>query len=330
MTESYLRELEKALRKTEIPDFSAGSSGYFSKPQKGLDPSIFAGEQIKPDVREHILSVLYRYWKRRGYNKPEEWTRVWVAGSGASYQWAADRGNGDLDILMGINWPKFWDDNPQWGSISAWNMTVILDEQLRQELWPKTAHTNFHGTVYEVTYFVNQQSTDILDINPYAAYDLTHETWTVPPNPVTAYDHNPADDRPAWDAYAEQDKHTAQTIRATLLHALNSASQYPVGHPYWVNAMNLVSSETHHALTLMTDIHGHRREAFGPNGKGYWDFNNWRWQTAKRNGVIKVLGAIERAHKAAFEAAQAQTYGAPLADADTLVTRAAMNHLDVR
>lgn len=153
-TDSYLVELAKALAKTPIPDFSEGASGYFSKPQKNLDPALFDGDHIKPEVRDHVMSKLFRFWRSRGYRNPEEWTVMWIAGSGISYQWAGDRGNGDLDVLMGINWPKFYQQNSTWGFMPVPDMTDYLDNELRTYLWPKTAHTVFGGKSFEATYFV--------------------------------------------------------------------------------------------------------------------------------------------------------------------------------
>ncbi|MFI0265700.1 hypothetical protein [Streptomyces luteogriseus] len=322
-TETYLEALAGQLAKAEIPEFH-GASGYFSKPQDHLDPAIFDGARIKEDVRLHIIRALFDFWRRRGYNNPESWTTVWLAGSGISYQWAGDRGNGDLDVLMGIDWPTFYTANPTPGTLGIDQITKHIDTELRALLWPKTAHTVFHGKEFEVTYFVNADATDIRDILPYSAYDLSHHRWTIRPSEDTAYDH--AED-PQWLPYARVDLEAAVTVRSRILTILNDLPY--LDGPHRVTGLNRLSAAVNYAVAMMTDIHGNRRKAFTkPLGKGYWDFNNWRWQKAKQTGVVKVLSTIEHAHIQATEAAETATYGAKLASADELTLRAAMAYKD--
>lgn len=325
--DTYLAELAKALAANPIPSFSAGASGYFSRPRKTLDPALFDGDHIKPEVASRTQDTLFRFWRFRGYNYPEAWTTVWLAGSGVSYQWAGDRGNGDLDVLMGINWPLFYQHNVTWGFTPIDEMTEYLDTELRTYLWPRTEHTVFGGKEFEQTFFVNagMDSSDITVISPYAAYNLTHDRWDVrPPAPEqTAYYHR---GDPDWEPYAERDLDLTRWVVQQLQHALGRLPQG--GGPQWVNAMSTASHIVDYAVALMTDIHGHRRDAFKPGGQGYWDFNNWRWQMAKKNGVVKVLAAIEQAHTQAKEATEKKQYGQVLPEAHDLVTRAALQYRD--
>lgn len=323
----YLNALGTVLARTEIPQFD-GASGYFSKPQEILDPALFtdtsSGPQLRHEIAMGIKTQLYKFWLGAGYHKPEEWASTWLAGSGASYQWAGDRGNGDLDIIIGIDWPTFYTCNPQRGGIGIDECTEYMDNELRTQLWPRTAHSTYGGKQFEVTYFVNADATDIRDILPYAAFNLDNGTWTVPPSRDTAYDH-PQD--PQWMPYARVDLEAAITVRHAV-EKIHGDLPYLDG-PHRVTALNRLSSAVNYAVGMMTDIHGNRRKAFQkPLGKGYFDFNNWRWQMAKKNGIVKVLGAIERIAQQAHEAAEEQTYGATLATADELTMRAAMAHRD--
>ncbi|MFE6739754.1 hypothetical protein [Streptomyces tubercidicus] len=322
MANEYLTGLAEVISACEIPDFSAGASGYFSEPQKTLDPALFDGDQIKPEVRSHIIDTLFRFWKMRGLNLPEAevpWVRIWLAGSGVSYQWAGDRGSGDLDVLLGIDWPRFYLKNPQWGQTGVNEITDYLNEQLWHDLWPRTAHTEFGGQIYEVTYYVNQDATDIRDINPYAAIDLSADTWTVHPTRDTAYQRTVPS---GWQAVADQDLEAAAHIRQTV-HQIQADLPLLDG-PYWTTAMTQLSHQIDYAVGLMKEIHGNRHRAFRkPLGLGYADYHNWRWQMAKRNGVVAVLGALERAHKQAVESTQRSLYGVPLETADVLLMRAA-------
>lgn len=161
---------------------------------------------------------------------------------------------------------------------------------------------------------------DITVINPYAAYNLTYDRWDVrPPAPEgTAFYYQ---GNPQWEPYASEDLRVGRLLKGGIEHRLSNLSY---DRPRWTNAMITVSSMVDAAVALMTDIHGHRRDAFKPGGRGYWDFNNWRWQVNKRNGVVKVLAAIEAAHTVAKEASEKNIYGGALTSADDLITRAAL------
>src|SRR4051812_3164156 len=101
---------------TTAPALWPGQSGYFSTPSDRLDPNLFTGDVIKPEVRHHILSVFFNYMSK--YHNARNWCTVWLAGSGISYQWDADRGNGDLDVLIGVDWVKFYTANPDYHGLS--------------------------------------------------------------------------------------------------------------------------------------------------------------------------------------------------------------------
>jgi hypothetical protein len=326
-TSTYLAALEKALRQADIPDFSAGASGYFDAPSDHLDPALFEGDHIKPEIRRYLVNTLFRFWTSKGYKRPEDWTVVWIAGSGVSYQWAGNRGNGDLDVLMGIDWPKFYRCNPDWNWQAPEAMTNYLDNELRSDLWPRTEKTNLGGKVFEATFFVNQAvSDDLKVIHPYAAYNLTHDTWDVRPS-VMPFGENetwPHD----WDHFAAIDSLKAKEHTLAIQILLERLPNQHTAE--WLNWMTLIEGQTKAAADLLEDIHQGRRAAFQPNGHGYSDYHNYRWQAAKKHGLVSVLGAIERARKQAIEAAQTATYSAPLATADEMITRAAMAHRDMR
>ncbi|MFH9606804.1 hypothetical protein [Streptomyces sp. NPDC017448] len=324
----YLDHLPTALAATHIPTFRDGASGYFSKPRKNLDPELFdATCTMHPLIRKHLLFQLFWFWESRGLREAGTWATVWLAGSGASYQWAGDRGHGDgdLDILIGIDWDLFYLANPRFSGIPGDMIIDRLDDELRHHLWPHTAHTTFGARTYEVTYFINKNSSDIRDINPYAAYSLSADAWTVPPDPDTAYDYDPGD--PQWYATITRDLEAAVIVRARVTKILDDLPY--LDGPHRQTALKQLATEVSYAVALMTEIHGNRRRAFEkPLGKGYWDFNNWRWQANKRNGVVGVLGAIERANKEALDAAQETAHQGVLASADELTFRAVMQYRD--
>ena len=84
-----------------------GASGYFSTPANTLDPNIFDGMTLKPEVRHMIISTACKAMTDEGFRKPEEWLGLWITGSGITYQWDAkcgcNAGKTPPGILAGNN-----------------------------------------------------------------------------------------------------------------------------------------------------------------------------------------------------------------------------------
>jgi hypothetical protein len=315
--------LNRAVTTEAQPDIHSGASGYFITPQKVLDPHIFDGQHIKPAVRDHILGVLYGFWRPR-FTNPHAWSTVWLAGSGISYQWAGDRGNGDLDVLLGVDYPRFYQDNPSYQGLSEIEVSDLVNSDLKSLLWPTTATTDFNGQTYEVTYYLNPDTTasSIQGIHPYAAYNLTHDRWDIRPPEL------PADPRslyPAewWNAVQDEQKQADMLVgRYNLLRS--QAAQTPVNSPAWHNAMASQKVVVDHAKALFDAIHLGRHAAFGPGGSGYGDYANFRWQAHKQAGTVQALNSIATMGSEARKANETSLYGGPLDDAATALAKAAL------
>ena len=307
---------------------TTGESGYFSSPESTLDPRLFMGHTFKPIVRQWILNTLYSFWQQR-YKNPQRWSTVWVAGSGISYQWAASRGNGDLDILIGVDFGKFFEDNPTFQGLPPKDMAEIFNQEFHSYLWPQTANTqisesgapNPAGTkdIFEVTFYVNYQSADIRDINPYAAYDLTHNRWTVHPPQGDAFKH-----APGFYKQAEGEVQQARGLVDRYNAAAQNAKGLQAGTPGWHNAMRQVDLLAAQAADLYDNIHLGRKMAFAPGGSGYGDYFNFRWQYHKLNGTAQALNQVAHAHKAARDEYNTQMYGGMIEGADLALRRAAL------
>jgi hypothetical protein len=298
-----------------------GGSGYFSAPEATLDPHLFAGDRLLPDVRQMLLSLLYTYWETK-YNRPREWSTLWLAGSGISYQWSADRGNGDLDGLMGVDFVSFYTHNPDFQGVSENDMCDIFNSELHRDLWPATANTNINGQTYEVTYYVNPGATDIRDINPYAAYDVTHDAWTVRP-PILPKDPATSYPREWWEAVGREGQTANDIIQRynTLRDQIPSLTQ---DSPQWHNALRAQRALQSQAAALFDDIHLGRKIAFSAQGQGYGDYHNFRWQVSKQKGYGPALNAIAHGLESADEAEQTELYGSPLTNAHRALTTAAL------
>ena len=293
----------------EAPVITPGSTSYFSAPSLVLDPTLFQGEELKNWVRTGILSMLFEYLGRN-FTAPHKWARAWLAGSGVSYQWEASRTPGDLDCLVGIDYVKFRENNPEYVGFSDVEIAKELNEGFNAELMPNTS--NWEG--YELTYYVNPQS-DIRDINPYAAYDLIADLWTVKPdtNPQPPYSR-------AWENYAQRDHDTAVEMVNRYKDALNEVRN--TSNPaYRVNAERKLRLAMEQAAAFYDDIHLSRKNAFSKTGSGYADYNNYRWQAGKRSGAVQALRTIKDNLTNFNAGKQKELYGIELPNTDVLIRR---------
>ena len=287
------------------------ATSYFSAPEQELDPELFSGTHLKGWVRNGLLHILFDFLTET-YRHPDLWTTVWIAGSGVSYQWSAAREPGDLDVLIGIDYVQFRKAHPEYMGLGDTEISKMLNEDFRNDLQPDTE--NWNG--YEVTFYVNPGATDIRTIRPYAAYDLTHNEWTVFP------EKNTAPKQPVWDTMAERDHTMAIEIISRYSKALtdmqgaqNDASRR--------NAEFRLQQSLSQASMLFEDIHSSRRLAFSQQGAGYSDFYNYRWQAGKKLGTVPALRRLHE-YLDMYKTQQAhETYGIELPDTQTLIRRAA-------
>lgn len=295
-------------------DVSPSSTSYFSKPETELDPRLFIGTTLRPWVRNGIKRLLFEHLGIR-YTNPDRWISMWLAGSGVSYQWSASRDPGDLDCLIGINYPVFRQYNQEYVGLSNEEIAKMLNESFYESLMPKTK--SWEG--YELTYYVNPQS-DIRDINPYAAYDLMSDSWTVFPDksPELPYSRS-------WEQRAKKDYDTAIELVSRYTQALSEVRSNASNTAYRINAEKRLQTIVDQAVAFYEDIHAGRKVAFSKIGAGYSDFNNYRWQAGKRSGAVHALKAIKEYKDLNEEEKQLDTYGIELPDADTLIRRAATN-----
>lgn len=286
-------------------------TSYFSTPENELDPTLFSGMTLKGWVRNGLLHLLFDYL-REEYRHPDLWTHVWLAGSAVSYQWSASRDPGDLDVLIGIDYIQFRKAHPEYVGLSDLEISKMLNEGFRENIQPFTK--NWHG--FEVTFYVNPGATDIRTINPYAAYDLTHNEWTVFPSKVSAPDN------PVWEQQVQRDRSMAADIVARYSQALTDIKSAPHDAARRNAEFKLQQALTQGSM-LFDDIHHSRRYAFKQDGKGYLDFYNYRWQAGKKYGTVPALRQMSEYWRE-YKARQAEeTYGIDLPDTQTLIRRAA-------
>lgn len=292
-------------------DLHESSTSYFSTPSDTLDPALFDDHRIKGWVRNGILNLLYDFLGET-YRHADSWSTVWLAGSGVSYQWQAQRNPADLDVLIGVEYISFRKAHPEYSGLTDVEISKMLNEDFREHLQPET--TNWNG--FEVTFYVNPGATDIRTINPYAAYNLTTNEWTVVPA-KTGAPHNAV-----WEELAKNDRELAGHIVNRYSQAMTDV-QNSQNDAARRNAEARLESALIQGTMLFSNIHQGRKLAFNPTGQGYSDYYNYRWQAGKRYGTVPALKKMSE-YWEAYKAHQADsTYGVELPDTQTLIRRAA-------
>lgn len=289
------------------------ATSYFSKPASELDPTLFEGRHLRAQVRQGLLALLYGFLEK-DYRNVQEWTHAWLAGSGVSYQWQAAREPADLDCLIGINYVLFRKTNPEFAGLSDREISDMLNDQFRAGLYPQTEDWNG----YEVTFYVNVGATDIRVIKPYAAYDLDFDEWTVTPDPTVVPPYEPE-----WESVVSMDASMAKQILARFQGALTDV-QTARNEAVRRNAETRLQAAAQQGQALFDEIHENRSSAFAPQGEGYRDFHNYRWQAGKREGTVQALREIRKHSTDVRAQRESVLYGTELPDAHLALRTAAL------
>lgn len=308
------------------------STSYFSQTTDELDPVLFEGMHLRTEVRQWILRTIHHILNEDSMSSAvpgrlmhsESWARIWIAGSGVSYQWQASRSPADLDLLLGLNYVEFRRANPAYASFTDSEVASMLNQLFYEELNTAIGDFPFGSDEYDVTAYVNRgvssRPDGITAINPYAAYDVSMDEWAVLPQKVGGTFN------PAWETHVERDRQYAEDLVREYGNALREVrgAQNPA---HRTNAEVRLHQVMDKASGLYDELHSGRRAAFGPTGAGYADYNNYRWQAGKRNGVIQAARRIREYLSAAEERTDFETYGMELPDTDTLVRRSLMHRM---
>lgn len=287
-------------------------TSYFSKPADELDPTLFRGDHLKDSIRRGVFSALEHYLAQH-YSSPHSWTHIWLAGSGVSYLWQAARDPGDLDCLVGVDYPAFRRANQDYSGLADGEIQSILNDGLREDLWPLTSR--WHG--YELTFYA-LPGESITDLHPYAAYDVNDDGWTVHPS------HEAAREVPQWDEISKIDANRTSEILGRYDKAIDQMSG--ASDPgLRMDAVSTARTAAWEGSMLYDEIHTGRNKAFSPEGNGFQDFHEYRYKAAKGTGVIKALGTLKDAIKGIQDDDDDEKYGG-LPDArHTLIMAAIQN-----
>lgn len=284
-------------------------TSYFAPSSAGLDPRLFRDGKLIPAIRSSILRILFEHLRVHYYN-PEAYIHAWLAGSAVSYQWTAARKPADLDCLIGVNYLFFRQSNPEYKALSDKQIADMFNEDFRTALHP---HTDNFLEAYELTFYVNVKS-DIISIKPYAAYSLTNDDWTVQP------EIRKAPVNKLWERKLAQDTSMATEILSRYSKALTAIGSATTDHARR-NAEAALKLAVQQGAALFEDIHGGRKAAFSPEGQGYADIANYRWQAGKSAGTVQALKKLKDISTRSRKEYEQSTYGMELPTADTLIRR---------
>jgi hypothetical protein len=307
-----MSEIEALSKTAQTLGLNPGSTSYFSQPSKDLDPTLFEGTTMHSDIRTIVIGLLFEVLNRN-FAKPEEWAFAWLAGSGVSYQWESARTPADLDCLVGVEYVRFRNDNPEYMGLSDSEIASLVNEVFSEQLNPTSV--GFLGK-YDLTYYVNNQ-TQVADLKPYAAYNLFSDSWSVPPK-----SDQKAPSRPAWDHAVTRDRDTVQELIGRYSKALTDV-QGATNTAHRVNAERQLNLVLEQAEALYEEVHKGRKLAFSPTGEGYEDWHNYRWQAGKQGGTIEALKTLVDYQKTLKYDSEEALYGVKLPDARTLIRRGA-------
>ncbi|MDQ1041465.1 GNAT superfamily N-acetyltransferase [Streptomyces sp. V3I8] len=232
---------------------------FFEPTKPGLDPRLFDGDRMRPEVRQHLLSLLHGFWAPKYGDSWQSWARVYLAGSEASHFLGPDgTGNGDLDVLIGIDYGAFRAHVSALADLADGDIDTRLTDELRRGLnddarmlpGPDGKETG----PWESTWYVNPGAYDIRAIKPYAAYDITRDEWAVKPV------ETPADFGP------EKLPESTWGVFEALQTLIKAIAELPAG------------TREREGAALYDYLHGDRHAAFGPDGTGLYDPANATWK----------------------------------------------------
>jgi 8-oxo-dGTP pyrophosphatase MutT (NUDIX family) len=243
----------------------------FGEAKTTLDPRLFMGDTMKPEVRDWIMARIGSVWYPL-YHGWQQWARIYLAGSEATYWW----GNNDLDTLIGIQHDLFRSDNPEFDQMSDTEIDQMLTQQFRETINNEDAHVPFDpkDEVWHTTFFVNPNSWDIRKIKPYGAYEIISAEWYVRPPDVPKNWGPQYWDESTWD-HAE-----------ATLGLIDSIRKLPEPDRSRQGAM------------LYEALHADRSRAFSANGYGWTDPGNvvFKWLDLEPSKPLEFL--IQCAHDA--------------------------------
>ena len=151
---------------------------------------------------------------------------------------------------------------------------------------------------------------------------MLFRSWVVEPSP------EPFTEPDEWRNASDEDLNLTYLLTQRYNKSLESASTAPLGSADYVSSSRSLKFAADEATRLFDEIHHGRKESFSPYGGGYRSYPNYRWQAAKRSGIVTALKKIKSASDTARSVSQQGLYGVELPSTDTLIRRAQANRVN--
>lgn len=222
-------------------------SRIFGPTRGSLDPRLFEGTRLRPEVRQALLERLGASLEPVMGSSWMDDVQVYLSGSEAS-EWY---GNDDLDILVGVDYDRAA-EIPAFQGLADDDITAMVNQLFWSSYNDEDWHAPFGG-VWHATAFANPSigRYSIEKIKPYAAYDIKRDEWMVKPPHLPNWSIQDFPEGPELlkeaEAYAE------------LIEAIDKMPE-----PY----------RTRQGKALWEHLHAERSRAFSDEGEGWLDSGN--------------------------------------------------------
>lgn len=261
------------------------SKGFFDPPQVGLDPLVWEGDELKPDVRDAIVS----FWTGVLGDGWQSWAKVFITGSATSYQWGTGwqhpwLGSSqlqtfpDVDSHLVIDYDAVRQAREMWAGMTPMELRKLL------ESWAKKAKVDVEvAPGLRLDAYIRLEQTeaefehDVLGTGQ-GVWDVLGEQWLIRPSERASGEYirdgqmlagtggRLAHEHPEWVKHGED----AKTALRDLLDAYLAAPAPP----------------TLDALQAYMDVLYEDRTAAFLQGAGQEDRGNWVWQYLENYGPL--------------------------------------------
>lgn len=261
------------------------AKGFFDPPQVGLDPLVWDGDELRPDVRDAIL----RFWTGVLGDGWEAWAKVFITGSATSFQWGTGWAHPwlgsnqrqvfpDVDTHLVIDYDAARAARPMWAGMSPLELRHLI------EAWGKKAKEGAEvAPGMRLDAYVRMETTEAefehdVERTGQGVYDVAGDAWLIEPtHPVVGefiggqrilggVGGRLAHENPDWLADAD-------AAAGELQQLLNAY----IGAP---------GPATLDALQSYMDGLYEARTAGFLEGHGQEDKGNWMWQFLENYGPL--------------------------------------------
>jgi hypothetical protein len=157
------------------------SKGFFDNPQAGLDPLLWDGRKLKPEIRSHVVA----WWRETLGDDAPLWSRVYLMGGATSPQWDSYRQpepDPDVDLQIIVDYPRLREKHEEWKVLSDPELHGVLVTRIKTALVGVEVAPGVRLDAFirpETTYAEFEADARTTG---QAVYDVTRHRWLVRPD----------------------------------------------------------------------------------------------------------------------------------------------------